>query len=530
MHLLGKRYPRALDNRLPYSHPSRKATRTKFFKAATLNFAILQLTFFALFCYLFGSLYQQGPRTHHMKIVWVDYDGGVIGQAVRNGDISLQAPTFPTLVEESASTYPTPNSLYEAVCNADYWGALYTVSGSSTALGLTIAGSNTTAYNQSNVLFYIWNEARYPTVVDAAVSGSLNTLSNTARVAYIRLNGTGALSTLPSDNEAALDAFTNPWILTSINIKPTQQGSRAVYNTIVIVLILMQDFFYLANINGLYAQFKIYTRAGPATIILIRELISCIYTMVGAMLVSAAIWAFKADWPVSGTQFALTWLTMWIFAHVNFLMLDVFTIWIPPVYVSLALVIWVIINVTSIIIPFDLSSPFYRWGYALPAHAAYEVLTDVWSGGCNPHLYFALPVLFSYEVVATAGAAVGVYKRCHAAALAEEAGKEALSLRREQTRKLEGPESLRERRKSSMRAPWPSSVMGQGSVAEQGGAQRAEDNGDLELEGSRQREEEEEKKEEDRRAAWEIQRLETRASRVDNFPAFQLIGSGDDSD
>lgn len=525
MNPVRKRYPHAKDNRLPFSHPILKANRPKFFKAATLNFVILQLLFFTLFCYLFGALYQQGPRTHNLNILWVDYDGGIIGDAVRDAYQSLRSSTFPTLVERSVSEYPSKTSLYEAVCNTDYWAALYTVSGSSGRLGLAVAGINTAQYNASNALAYIWNEARFPTIVDSSISSSLNLLSNAARATYVSLNGTAALSTMPPNDKAALSVLTTPWTLTSINIKQTTQGSRAVYNTIVIVLVLIQDFFFLATINGLYAQFKIYTRARPSIIILIREIISVTYTMVSSMLIAATIWAFRAEWDVSGTQWALTWLTLWLFAHVSFLVLDLFTIWVPPVYVPMCLITWVITNVTSIIIPFALASPFYRWSYALPAHATYEVLTDIWSGGCNPHLYFALPILFIYEVIGTIGTALGVYKRCHLAVLAEQASQAAMALRTQASGKFGSQQDIRlaRARRDSLRAQ--SATNGQGTPAavddgpETDSIIREED--ELELEQTRQSEEETEQ------AERELQRLETQASRMSNFPAFRLLGSSD---
>lgn len=85
----------------------------------------------------------------------------------------------------------------------------------------------------------------------------------------------------------------------------------------------------------------------------------------------------------------------------------------------MALISWIITNVTSIVLPFSLSPSFYRWAYALPAHEAYEALTDNWSSGCNPHLYYALPILFAYEIIGLAATSVGVYRRCHFAAVAE---------------------------------------------------------------------------------------------------------------
>ncbi|KAK5995101.1 hypothetical protein PT974_03495 [Cladobotryum mycophilum] len=514
-------YPRACENRLPLSHPEVKVNRFKFFKAASLNFVLLVLLFFSLFCYLFGSLFQQESRVHSLHILWVDYDGGIIGDTVRDAYKSLQSDGFPTLIERPTSEFPSQSDLREAVCRTNYWAALYTSPGSSASLGLAISGSGASQYNPSNILSYIWNEARYPTTMDSLISSNLHTLSDRARVVYTARNGTWAISAIPPNSSGAISAFTNPWTLSSINIQPTTQGTRTVYNTIVIVLVLIQDFFYLGAINGLYVQFKIYSRVPPTIIIVVRDLISGTFTMVGSLLISAAIWAFKAHWHVSGTQFALNWLILWLFAHVNFLTFDVFTIWLPPQYISMALVAWIVMNVTSIITPFELSSPFYRWAYALPAHAAYEALTDNWSSGCSPHLSYALPVLFAYELSGLFWTALGVYKRCHYAVITEETAQEAMRMRVEAALKLEREHDRRFEQGHGEKS---------GRRDENGESSgTGKDAGGLDKETPTKKEEEEDRREAERdfeELGREIERMETRATQMANFgPSFHLVGT-----
>ena len=63
------------------------------------------------------------------------------------------------------------------------------------------------------------------------------------------------------------------------------------------------------------------------------------------------------------------------------------------------LMTWVFLNITSSITPFEINAGFYRFGYALPAHEADQVLTDIWSGGAVPQLYRAMPILFSWWVL-----------------------------------------------------------------------------------------------------------------------------------
>lgn len=520
--IINKFWPRACENRLPVSHPEITAFRPKFFAATVLNFVLYLLLFFCLFCYLFGSLFQQVPRTHNIHILWVDYDGGIIGDAVRNAYSSLKSHEFPSLIERSASQFPTPSDLREAVCKSHFWAAFFTSPGASANLALAIAGSNTTQYNESDVLTFIWNEAKYPTVMDSIISSNLHTLSDAARVSYIALNGTAAFLTIPPNNSAAISVFTNPWTLTSINIKPTIQGTRTVYNTIAIVLVLIEDFFYLATINGLYAAFKVYSRVSPLRIMLVRDAISLIFTMLGALVNSAAIWAFKANWGVSGGQYAINWLIVWLFAHANFLTFDIFTIWVPPQYVSMALITWVVMNVTSIIVPFSVQSPFYRWGYALPAHAAYELLTDNWSNGCNPHLSYALPVLFAYEVVGFFLTGIGVYKRCHYAVITDETTKEAMRLRVEAALKLEREHNSLEEQESSEKDVQQADIGESSLKATNTGTLRRDSEADIEHRRHIERGLEE--------LDSQIERMETRASLMSDIgPAFRLIGSENES-
>ena len=55
-----------------------------------------------------------------------------------------------------------------------------------------------------------------------------------------------------------------------------------------------------------------------------------------------------------------------------------------------------------------------------PAHEVYQTLIDIWSGGCNPHLRYSLPILFAWEVSSFMLSSLGVFRRCHFAVLGEE--------------------------------------------------------------------------------------------------------------
>lgn len=351
-----------------------------------------------------------------MNVLYVDYDGGVIGASVRDAYQLLQGDDFPSLFESTTAQYRSPKDLEVAVCSTKYWAALYIYTSPGASANLEIPSMDVLPLQYTIVLTfmtYIWNEAQYSAILDSTISGNLQTLSYTARVMYTTKNGTGALQILSPTDSAAISAFSNPWQLVSVNIQPTTQGSRLVYNTLVIILILIQDFFYLGYINGLYVQFKMYEHLYPHQLVIYRHLISIAYTFVGSLCTTGAIWSFRSGWNVNANQFALSWAILWLFSHANFLWLDVFSGWLPAQYVPMAFVLWVVFNVTSILLPFDLSPQFYRWAYAMSANNVYQVLIDTWSRGCNPHLYYALPTLFALEIVALLLSTLGIYRRCH---------------------------------------------------------------------------------------------------------------------
>jgi hypothetical protein len=150
--------------------------------------------------------------SHNLEIVFVGYDGGAIGRAVRSVYDSLQGQGFPTLTEQSPSEIPSTNQLWETVCRTDYWAAFYVSAGASRRPEDALSADSIAAsYNRKDVMGYIWNEALYAPVVDASISANIQLLSNLARVAYARGNGTGNTSSV--SGPSALSVLAEPWQL-----------------------------------------------------------------------------------------------------------------------------------------------------------------------------------------------------------------------------------------------------------------------------------------------------------------------------
>lgn len=373
---------------------------------------MLILLFLANISYIYGALYRSGTRVSALNILAVDYDHGVIGESLTAAYLNLQGEGFPTLQFHSPLEYATIGDVRNAVCKGDYWAAIVVQEEASTRLANALSGGTPAMeYNASNTITYVYNGARYSTIQDGFITSNMQALIGAAGGAYNSINGTKAASVVNTADQNAVLALLNPIMASSINITPAGQGARALYNTVTIILPIIQQFFVVMALNTISNQFGIYGRLHNTHAGLIRMILSIGYTFIASLTVIGYIWAFRENWQVNGSQFALSWMVVWLYMHVNFLVLDTATAFIPMSYMPFFVLTWAIINITSTTFPFELNPGFYRLGYALPAHSVFTILIQIWSGGCNNQLKSSLPVLFGWEIVGGALAALGSYWR-----------------------------------------------------------------------------------------------------------------------
>ncbi|PVH74276.1 hypothetical protein DL98DRAFT_429814 [Cadophora sp. DSE1049] len=377
--------------------PSLAAARKLYFFAVGGSFVMLQILFLANLCYLYGALWKSDHRMHNVHILMVDYDQGSIGESVRLAGAALKADTFPTISERSLAKYTTEKDVESAVCRGDYWGAVYIHEGATANLSSALAGQGADTYDPMQAITVVWNQVRYPTVA-ISVYSDLLVLTETAKAIYLRTNGSNALQALNTSSSNARVLF-NPFGATSVNLSPTPQSARFLLNTASIVMYTLMQFFFILAFNGITTGFNFYATIPIRTLIILRLLVSLAYAFIGALLSCAYIWAFRESWDLSGAQFVQTWAILWLVMHINFLVLDAVIATIPITFVPFFTFTWIIINITSTVMPFDVSVGFYKIGYAWPAHELWTVMVQIWSRGCYNRLGRALPILFVWEVV-----------------------------------------------------------------------------------------------------------------------------------
>lgn len=374
-------------------------------------FMLLQLLFLANMAYLYGTAYHDSLRISSMNVLFVDYDQDVIGSSVSAAYQGLANKGFPTIHQHPAADYPTPDDVRQAVCKGQYWGAIYTNTNASSRLSSALASPQSAQdYDNTGALTYVWNGARYAAYAQTIYS-SLEMLVQATRVAYSQINGTTVMTSANISDTRIAATLLNPISASSIDIKPTNQGVRFYYNTVSMVMPILQQFFFVMALNGISSEFEIFRLLSLKMGILLRLSLSICYTFIASLCMTGYIWAFREDWDVGGGQFALTWMAIWLVMHLNFLLIDPVTVLLPVKFMPFAILTWIIINVSSSLSPFDLSAGFYRVGYALPAYELYQLLLDIWTDGCNPPLHRTLPILFAWWLIGFVAFLFGMRKR-----------------------------------------------------------------------------------------------------------------------
>jgi hypothetical protein len=182
--------------------------------------------------YLYATQFNNSDRVHNLNILYVDYDGGVIGQSVTKAYQALKGNDFPTLTKP-AGQYSTPEDLRGAVCSGDFWAAVYTSPNASANLSAQLARGTTSS---NTALTYVWNGARYPAFAQSEIYSKILVLIQASRSTYYASSSADLLSSANLSDPVALEMFLDLIQASEINVKTTVQGTRVLYNTVSIVM------------------------------------------------------------------------------------------------------------------------------------------------------------------------------------------------------------------------------------------------------------------------------------------------------
>jgi hypothetical protein len=368
---------------------------------------------------LYGAVSSTSTRTQNLRIMTVDHDNGTVSAALHNAYGKLQDTSFPTLEPARKALFPTVQELATEVCqNRHIWGGIYVQPGASETLDDAISDSDA-MYNSSQSIILVYNSIRYPSATSSDVVSRLTSLLDAMSRSWQANHGLELAThrtntTRPELSPSSLSILTNPFTNPSIayiDITPSPQGSKALYNTVTIVATILSQFFFCLAISSLTQCHTLATRLTLTQHFAFRYTASLVYSASMAATLTGVLWSFRDGWAVTAAQGVQTWLVYIWLTQIEFFIFDtVLGLLKMPLYPYFVLS-WVLLNVTSVMQPVELMGDWYRWAYALPSFEAYQLLITVWSHGCVPQTFRAVPILAAWWTSGLVGSAVVMARR-----------------------------------------------------------------------------------------------------------------------
>ncbi|RAO69141.1 uncharacterized protein BHQ10_005153 [Talaromyces amestolkiae] len=399
-----------------------------FFKKLAISAILITLVFWVNLTWMLGSYYDGSQYVYKAKMLIVDYDGSSAGEALLAAVNAANGPgTNPTYEIASSDSY-TADEVKQAVFKGKYWGAAYATANSTQVFGSVIVGTNTSEYVPQNAYVLLGNSARYTAFYPSVVLDNLEAIAADAKTRFIQQTSlpliTNALSNGTTLSEAQVSTIFDPVDYTYIDTSygSFTFGDRMVFNTLMIVVVVLCQFFFLMSLNGLTMAFGRLHTISTLDYFKVRLPISTAWACFAGLCLTAWQMIFRESYPINARLFFSLWTLYLAFSMIVFDVLDILTAFVPQQYMSFCMFTWMITNVSSAGSPVELSNNFYRISYFFPAHSMWLAEQHIWSQGGAYPLSLSLPILAAWLVVAKMGTLFTLKPRRKAAAAAKAAG------------------------------------------------------------------------------------------------------------
>ncbi|KAI5783657.1 hypothetical protein EDC01DRAFT_789346 [Geopyxis carbonaria] len=388
------------------------------YKVIATSAAMLLALFWANACWILGKIHNQNGYAHRLHIVAADLDGGAVGAALLNAAATLNRTpgqlSWDPVPFSAGTTYEEVHAQVRA--GSSIWGALVATPGASERLSAALNDSSI-AYEPAGALTLLYNEARHRTVEMSVVYPHLQAGVAAVAATYQSTHGAAAAATAgPSGNWRVL---LNPVAATTELIAPFAFAASVLLNTVMFVFPALSQFFLVLTLNGVFGGSGAYSTWSLRRHLVTRAAVGTLFPLFIGISWAGWVWVFASPVALTGAQFVLVALTVWLCAAINFNVIDGVCALVPMQWMPFFIISWIITQVSATINPIELASVFYRVDYVLPSHHVWGVLMTVFGKGADNHLKVNLTVCFMWLVVGAAFNTFGNVKRWRLAQMVE---------------------------------------------------------------------------------------------------------------
>lgn len=392
----------------------------------SLKFLMIQLIMgtgiLAIFSIYWGSFYDRSSRLKNLRMLVVIEDdstvNGVepaIGNAMKQLLQSATAKAYGDWLIQNTTEFLAlaashGNDIYaeikRQVHHQRYWASIYVQPNASANFYQAIVDGNTTYDVLDNTITAYYETGRDLMGMNSYITPGVRSIQQM----FLKLqpNITSALMSNLSDlTSASLLVLSTPLEFNFVDGIPFTDPvltAPCQVGLIYLVIVTLFAFNFLGEVHSRVAKMGV----KPLHLVLYRVLSTILTFFIISFFYSLVTLAFQVDFTKafghSGwlVYWMTNFLTMWAVGAMNETMAMLCILVYPPL-VGFWLLFWVVLNISGTFSPIALTPHFYRYSYAMPIHAAFEITKVIFLDTYKGAMGRNYAILIIWVVMATVG-------------------------------------------------------------------------------------------------------------------------------
>ncbi|KAL6452964.1 SNG1 Nitrosoguanidine resistance protein SNG1 [Candida maltosa Xu316] len=366
-----------------------KSERMKLLKTFLTIYLIIAVGCLGVFSIYWGSMYRKDTRNRNLKMLVVLEDQEInnippiFSQQMRQ---ILETPEAKTLggwdifnmteFQEIADKHNNTidEEVIRQVHHQHYWSTIYIKQNST--YNIYQALKNGEEYNTTDLIYSYFETGRHLTNIGPYVVASVAAIQTMWLDTNSVMQSIIEVGNITLDNPGSINTATQALSFTFVDMKPLTNDVLVAALQIGLLYLVIVSFFnfnFFADVHQSVAQI-----IKKPHFMGYRIIASIVSYFVISLMFGLVCLAFQIDFAKafgkSGflVYWMVTFLTMWAVGLASELAAMLLIPLYPPL-MGFWLIFWVIINITPTFTPMALLPQFFRYGYAMPLHNAFEI-------------------------------------------------------------------------------------------------------------------------------------------------------------
>ena len=390
----------------------RKTLYISFLKA----YLIMAICCLGVFSIYWGSYYRRQTRLKNLKMLVVledqqlDNIPPIYGNQMRElletpyakllGDWHIYNNTeFEEIAMKHNNT--VEEEVIRQIHHQKYWSSIYVKQ--NTTIDIYNSLVNGQFFNVSNATYSYYETGRHLTSMPTIVS-SVQEIESIWLNVNLVMSEIIRLGNITLNNEDVINTVTESLAFQFIDRIPLTNDVLIAALQVGLLYLVIVSFFSFNFFDGVHKS--IVQVIKKPHFLLYRTVSSIISYFIISLMFGLVTLAFQVDFAVTfgKSGFLVYWMTIFLTMWTVGLASELVALLIIPIYPPLLgfwLIFWVIINISPSYSPIALLPEFYRYGYAMPLHNAFEIYCVIFFNTYKGQIGRNFGIIFAWVVILT---------------------------------------------------------------------------------------------------------------------------------